>query len=188
MYHVLRRQLTPRHSPSALVAFDLCCRELVASRVTFHDVVSTSATSSPMHDVSRHPHRCSFTLLFSSSYSLVKERALRATSRVSPLLTLALSPRTKRPDILVGSRKLTVDCLSTLAMQFGEPSSSSNRLPLVTFAFVFCVSCERRQHSSRALSSCQGSSFDQFLYSFMQSPCQLEIFAHFSYDQACVAS
>ena len=91
MYHVLRRQLTPRHSPSALVAFDLCCRELVASRVTFHDVVSTSATSSPMHDVSRHPHRCSFTLLFSSSYSLVKERAHRATLRVSPLLTLALS-------------------------------------------------------------------------------------------------
>jgi len=109
-----------------------------------------------MHDVSRHPHRCSFTLLFSSSYSLVKERAHRATLRVSPLLTLALSPWTKRPDILVGSRKLTVDCLSTLVMQFGEPSSSSNRLPLVSFAFVLCVSCERVGNSNPTSLHCQG--------------------------------
>ena len=103
MYHVLRRQLTPRHSPSALVAFDLCCRELVASRVT-------------VHDVSRHllptrclQHRAFFTLLFSSSYSLVKVRLLR-TPPSGFLRSVSIDKTTRH---LVGPRKLTVTCLST---------------------------------------------------------------------------
>ena len=85
MYHVLRRQLTPRHSPSALVAFDLCCRELVASRVTVHDVSRHLLPTRCLH------HRAFFTLLFSSSYSLVKERVHPATSKVSLHAASALS-------------------------------------------------------------------------------------------------
>ena len=110
MYHVLRRHLTPRHSPSALVAFDLCCRELVASRVTHLDVISTSATSPCTHSLRAS---CSLSL-YSSHLPIHLLRCERCHSRViTPNSSTPSSPLTKRPDILVGSRKLTVDCLST---------------------------------------------------------------------------